>query len=222
MNKTFELIWETIVNPKEAFGKIREKKPVYAALIYLLVYGLVSVLAAHFMGKSTLSEPQNLGNIPQNMQPFMKGLLSSLKGITSSTSFFIMGLIAPYINVFLSVALYELIAQFVTKRANGVALFTAWSFASIPILIYKLFGLLFATAMNYTLPFWIELLFLVWGIVLYVIAIKEIYQIDTGSAIGIYFTPIIVIITLVILYLILLIPVISGIFKTIPKGLISP
>ncbi len=222
MNKTVELIWEIIINPKEAFRKIKEEKPVYAALIYLLIYGLVSVLASHFLGKNILSNPQSLGNIPQEIQPFMKGFMSSLKSLTSSTPFFIIGLIAPYINVFLSVALYELIAQFVTKRANGIALFTAWSFASIPVLLYKLLELLFATAMNYTLPYWIELLFVAWGIVLYVIAIREIYQTDTASAIGIYFTPIIAIIAIVILYIILLMPALSGILKTIPKGVITP
>ncbi len=222
MNKTFELIWKTIVNPKEAFKSVKEEKPVYAAIIYLLLYGLVSVLTAHFLGKGIFSNAQNLGNLPQEVQPFMKGLLSSLSSLTSSAPFFIIGLIAPYVNVFLSVALYELIAQFVTKRANGLALFTSWSFASIPILIYKLLALLFFTAMNYTLPFWIELIFVIWGITLYIIAIGETYQIDTGSAIGIYFTPIIAIVLFIILYVILLIPVISGLIKTIPQGVLKP
>ena len=222
MNKTFELIWKTIINPKEAFKSIKEEKPVYAAMIYLLIYGLVSVLAAHFLGKGVFSSTQNLGNLPQEVQPFMKGLLSSFKSLTSSTPFFIIGLIAPYINVFLSVALYELIAQFVTKRANGLALFTSWSFASIPILLFKLLDLFFSTAINYTLPFWIELLFVIWGITLYIIAIRETYQIDSGSAIGIYFTPIIAVLVIIILYVVLLIPAISSIIKTIPKGTFTP
>jgi hypothetical protein len=222
MNKTFELIWKTIARPKEAFNEIREEKPVYAALIYLLIYGIVSVIASHFVSQTAFSGSQNLGNLPQEIQPFMKDFFSSLKGITSSTPFFIIGLIVPYINVFLSVALYELIAQFATKRANGVALFTAWSFASIPLLIYKLLILLFAVSMNYTLPFWIELIFMLWGITLYIIVIKETYQTDTGIAIGIYFTPVIAVLVIAILYVALLVPALSGILKLIPKGAITP
>lgn len=222
MNKTLELIWKAIANPIDAFKEIKEEKPVYAALIYLLIYGIVSVLAAHFAGKNGIAFPQNGGNLPPNAQAFFKDFSNSIKSLTTSTPFFILGLIVPYINVFVSVSIYELIAQFVTKKANGLALFTAWSFASIPILIYKLLDILFATAMNYNLPGWIELIFILWGITLYVFAIKETYETDTASAIGIYFTPIIALLILVILYVIMLFPLFGSLFKSIPGGVFTP
>ncbi|GEM_PF-851060 len=225
MNKTLELMWKVIVNPVEAFDEIREEKSIYTSLIYLLIYGIVAVAAGHFAGliaQKTLTTPPNAGNLPPNLTPFFKNFDSTLKALTSSSSFFILGLVMPYINVFLTASIYDLLAQFITKKANGRVLFTAFAFASMPILIYKLILLAFAALMSYTIPAWIELIFVIWGIVLYILAIRETYEIDSGTAIGIYFTPIVILIIIVVIYILSLVPFIMNLLKTLPHGAFTP
>ncbi len=221
MNKTLELIWKTLINPKEAFDTIREEKPVYASLIYLLLFGLVSVVSGHFASQN-LNLSSSMKDVPQNVLPFFNNFQNAVKSIASSPMYFVIGMIAPYVNNFVSVSVYELLAQFVVKKSNGLALFTAWAFASIPMFLYKLFDLLFSVSMNYVLPGWVSSLFLIWEIVLLIIAIKEVYQTDAGTATGIYFTPIIAIVVLIILYIIFLIPALSNLLKLIPKGGLTP
>ena len=221
MNKTFELIWKTIVNPKEAFDIIREEKPLYTSLIYLLLFGLVSVVAGHFASQN-INLSSSMKDVPQNVLPFLSNLQTAIKSIASSPMYFVIGMIAPYINNFISVSVYELLSQFVVHKSNGIALFTAWAFASIPVLLYKLLDLLFSISMNYILPGWVGSVFVIWEIVLLIIAIKETYQTDAGTATGIYFTPIVAIIVIVILYIIFLIPAISNILKLMPQGVLKP
>ncbi len=221
MNKTLELLWKSIANPVEAFNEIREEKPVYSALIYLLLFGLVSVVSGHFASLS-LNLSSSMKDVPPNTVPLLKSFQSFAKTAASSPMYFVIGMIAPYINNFASSAIYELLAQFVTGKSNGKALFTSWAFASIPILIYKLIELFFSAVFNYTLPGWIGVLFVVWEIVLIVIAIKETYQTDAGTATGIYFIPIVVIIVLVILYVIYAIPLIGNLLKLLPQGVLKP
>jgi len=221
MNKTLELIWKTLINPKEAFDTIREEKPVYAALIYLLLFGLVSVVSGHFASQS-LNLSSSMKDVPQNILPFFNNFQNAIKSIASSPMYFVIGMIAPYVSNFISVSIYELLAQFTIKKSNGLALFTAWAFASIPMLIYKLLDLLFSVSMNYVLPGWVSSLFLIWEIVLLIIAIKEVYQTDAGTATGIYFTPIVAIIVLVVLYILFLLPAVSNLLKLMPNGVLKP
>ena len=224
MNRTLELMWRVLINPGEAFDEIRDEKPIYTSLIYLLIYGIVAVTAGHFAGllaQKTFTMPPN-SNLPPDFAPFLKNFDSTLKALTSSSSFFILGLIMPYINVFLTTSIYDLLAQFITKKSNGRVLFTAFAFASMPILVYKLILLIFAALMNYMIPSWIELIFVIWGIVLYIIAIRETYEIDSGTAIGIYFTPIVIIIVIVVIYILSLVPFIMNLFKTLPHGAFTP
>jgi len=224
MNKTLELMWKVLINPGEAFDEIRDEKPIYTSLIYLLIYGIVAVAAGHFAGllaQKSFTMPPN-SNLPPNVAPFLKNFDSTLKALTSSSSFFLLGLIMPYINVFVSASIYELLAQFITKKSNGRVLFTAFAFASMPILVYKLILLIFAASMNYIIPSWIQLIFAIWGIVLYIIALRETYEIDSGTAIGIYFTPIVIVIILVVIYILSLVPFIMNLLKTLPHGAFTP
>ncbi len=221
MNKTLELLWKSIANPAKAFGEIREERPVYAALIYLLLFGLVSVVSGHFAAQ-TLNLSSSMKDIPKNLAPFFNNFQTAIKSLASSPMYFVIGIIAPYVNNFISVSIYELLAQFATHKSNGTALFTSWAFATIPMLIYKLIALFFSAAFNYSLPGWTGTLFLIWEIVLLIIAIRETYQTDTGTATGIYFTPIVAIIILVILYVIYIVPAIGNFLKLIPQGVLKP
>ena len=224
MNTTFELIWLIIVNPKEAFRKIREEKPLYAALIFLLMYGIVAVVVGHFAGQNinkAIPEMPN-GEVTPYLKGFSQAFSAFMNNYFSSTLFFVTGLIIPYIVTFASASIYDLIAQFTIKRANGITLFTAWAFAAMPMVIYKLLYLIIFLTLNYKLPFYIELIFIVWGIYLYIIAIKESYEIDTGIAIGIYFIPIIIVFVVLIIYTALIVSAIGSILPSLPKGAFTP
>ncbi len=224
MNTTFELIWLILVNPGKAFKKIREEKPLYAALIFLLMYGIVAVVAGHFAGKNingALPEMPS-SQVPPYLKDFSKTFGTFMNNYLSSTLFFITGLIMPYIVTFVSASIYDLIAQFTVKKANGITLFTAWAFAAMPMVMYKLLYLIIFVTLNYKLPLYVELIFIVWGIYLYIIAIKESYEIDTGIAIGIYFIPFLITFIVLVIYASLLASVIGSILPSLPKGALTP
>lgn len=218
----FELIWLAITHPKEAFKRIREKRPLYAALILLLIYGIVSIVTGYIAGKSSLNL---LPQIPESeitpyFGEFLQNLNSLISGYFSSMFFFVFGLITPYLTTFISTAIYDLIGQFFVKKGAGITLFIAWSFAAIPMLIYKVLNLTTLTLFSYSLPIYIELIFIIWSIYMYITAIKETYEINTGLSIGIYFTPIIVIFVLLIIYMALLFPLISKYLLSLTTGII--
>jgi len=218
----FELIWLAITHPKEAFKRIREKRPLYAALILLLIYGIVSIVTGYIAGKSSLNL---LPQIPESeitpyFGEFLQNLNSLISGYFSSMFFFVFGLITPYLTTFISTAIYDLIGQFFVKKGAGITLFIAWSFAAIPMLIYKVLNLTTLTLFSYSLPIYIELIFIIWSMYMYITAIKETYEINTGLSIGIYFTPIIVIFVLLIIYMALLFPLISKYLLSLTTGII--
>ncbi|MCD6106680.1 MAG: YIP1 family protein [Caldisericaceae bacterium] len=222
MNIMFELIWLAITHPKEAFKRIREKRPLYAALILLLIYGIVSIVTGYIAGKSSLNL---LPQIPESeitpyFGEFLQNLNSLISGYFSSMFFFVFGLITPYLTTFISTAIYDLIGQFFVKKGAGITLFIAWSFAAIPMLIYKVLNLTTLTLFSYSLPIYIELIFIIWSIYMYITAIKETYEINTGLSIGIYFAPIIVIFVLLIIYMALLFPLISKYLLSLTTGII--
>ncbi|RLD20719.1 MAG: hypothetical protein DRI33_00840 [Caldiserica bacterium] len=222
MNIMFELIWLAITHPKEAFKRIREKRPLYAALILLLIYGIVSIVTGYIAGKSSLNL---LPQIPESeitpyFGEFLQNLNSLISGYFSSMFFFVFGLITPYLTTFISTAIYDLIGQFFVKKGAGITLFIAWSFAAIPMLIYKVLNLTTLTLFSYSLPIYIELIFIIWSMYMYITAIKETYEINTGLSIGIYFTPIIVIFVLLIIYMALLFPLISKYLLSLTTGII--
>lgn len=222
MNTMFELIWLTIRHPKEAFKRIREKKPLYAALIFLLIYGLVSIVGGYIANKSNpILLPQISDSaIAPYIGEFSKNLNDLIGGYFSSMFFFAFGLITPYLITFISTAIYDLIAQFFVKKGAGITLFIAWSFAAIPMLVYKVLNLTTLAIFSYSLPVYIELIFIIWSIYMYITAIKETYEINTGLSIGVYFTPIIVIFVLLIIYMALLFPLISKYLLSMVPGII--
>ncbi len=222
MNTMFELIWLTITHPKEAFKRIREKRPLYAALIFLLIYGLVSIVTGYITSKNNLNLLPQISDsaIAPYIGEFSKNLNDLISGYFSSMFFFVFGLITPYLTTFISTAIYDLIAQFFVKKGAGITLFIAWSFAAIPMLVYKVLNLTTLAIFSYSLPIYIELIFIVWSIYMYITAIKETYEINTGLSIGIYFTPIIVIFMLLIIYMALLFPLISKYLLSLAPGII--
>ncbi len=222
MNIMFELIWLTITHPKEAFKRIREKRPLYAALIFLLIYGLVSIVAGYIANKSNpILLPQISDSaIAPYIGEFSENLNNLISGYFSSMFFFAFGLITPYLTTFISTAIYDLIAQFFVKKGAGITLFIAWSFAAIPMLVYKVLNLTTLAIFSYSLPVYIELIFIIWSIYIYITAIKETYEINTGLSIGVYFTPIIVIFVLLIIYMALLFPLISEYLLSMVPGII--
>ncbi|MEA3313179.1 MAG: YIP1 family protein [Caldisericota bacterium] len=222
MNTMFELIWLTITHPKEAFKRIREKKPLYAALIFLLIYGLVSIVAGYIAGKNNLNLLPQIADseIAPYIGEFSKNLNNLISAYFSSMFFFAFGLITPYLTTFISTAIYDLIAQFFVKKGAGITLFIAWSFAAIPMLVYKVLNLTTLALFSYSLPIYIELIFIIWSLYMYITAIKETYEINTGLSIGVYLTPVIVIFVLLAIYMALLFPLISKYLLSMAPGII--
>jgi hypothetical protein len=69
---------------------------------------------------------------------------------------------------------------------------------------------------GFELPYYFTILFIVWGIILYIIAIGKIFVVNRGVAIGIFLIPIIVVILLGIVYSVSLFNIISPLLQSIP------
>lgn len=127
-------------------------------------------------------------------------------------------IIGVYLSTFLMSALYDFIVQFVLKKSNGIPLFIAFSFAQIPTLISQILILILSLLGNFQLSLIFSIIFVIWGIYLYALAISEIYETNIGSAFGIFFIPVVVgFIISIVLSIFLVFPLMQIIAKIAPE-----
>lgn len=206
MLDAFENIYKVIVRPSVAFNDIKEKRYIYPAVFYLFLFGIVSVIfvIVVFRNFSIFLEEELFAQLPLDIS-------ESLKRYVSSPYFVVLSLITPYLSVFISTSIYNLIAEFAVKKSNGVPLFLCWSFASVPSLISKVLTIFLVSAFKIAPPIYVNLIFVIWGIVLYVIAIERVYEINRGLAIGILFIPFVLVFVIFSLFFALLMSIFTSV-----------
>ena len=213
MLETFELFWRVISKPNEAFQYMKERKPLYATITYLFIFGIVSYLSFYISLEYFLSL-KDIG-ISSIIIELQKNFSAVFSNYIHSPSIIIILIILPFIFTFLTAGIFSLVGEFFTKRTNGIALFTSFAFASIPSLISKAVNAFMISLVGFGLPYYFALLFMVWGIILYIIAIGKIFEVNKSVAIGIFFVPIIVIILFGIIYSVSLFNIISPLLQSI-------
>lgn len=217
MGTMFELIVATITSPREAFKKIREKPQISSALIFLLILGVVSAVSFRFSFSDIFmnllkTEP------PVGMEEIFGFYTEFLKIFLGSPFIFVLLIIGIYLSTFLSSAIYDFIVQFVLHKSNGIPLFIAFSYAQIPTLISQIIILILTLIGNFQILFIFSIVFLIWMIYLYALAISEIYETNIGTAFGIFFIPVVAyFIIAIILSIFLIFPLTQMMTKMIPN-----
>jgi hypothetical protein len=214
MLETFELFWRIISKPAEAFQYIKERKPLYATITYLFIFGVVSYLSFYISMEYFLSS--KAVETPSIISELQRSFSSVFSNYIHSPSIIIILIILPSVLTFLTAGIFSLVGEFFTKRTNGIALFISFTFASVPSLISKTVSAFTMSLFGFELPYYFTILFIVWGIILYIIAIGKIFVVNRGVAIGIFLIPIIVVILLGIVYSVSLFNIISPLLQSIP------
>jgi hypothetical protein len=195
---TFELIKKMLTRPQEAFREIREDKPIYASVLYLLIFGVVWYLFSYFsLGYITKDA---LNALPQNLKDIYSTVQNFVSVYSHSEFLLVFSLVLPFINTFFSVAVYNLLSEFAIKKSDGITLFISWSFASSPILLERVLALLYESIFKAPMPSFISVIFIFWGIYLYILAIKQTYEVSFNIASLLFFFPIILTV-LVLVYI---------------------
>ncbi|MGC8757252.1 MAG: YIP1 family protein [Caldisericaceae bacterium] len=186
---TIELILKMLARPGEAFKKIKEQKPMYATILYLLLFGVVLYL---FTYASFLSlSKENLSDLPQELQSVYASLGSFISFYVRSEFMLVFSLLSPFVSTFVTVAFYNLFAELAVRKSDGLTLFISWTFASSPVLLQRLISLIYSLVFRASMPAVVSLVFILWEIYLFVIAIKNTYEIKTSIAWLIFSLPII-------------------------------
>ena len=217
METMFELMMATITSPREAFRKMRENPIISSALIFLLILGVLSAVSFSFSYSNLFSGI--LRTEPSIGADEFYGFFNQfIKVFLNSPFTFVLIIIGVYLSTFLMTALYDFIVQFVLKKSNGIPLFIAFSFAQIPTLISQILILILSLLGNFQLSLIFSIIFVIWGIYLYALAISEIYETNIGSAFGILFIPVVVgFIISIILSIFLVFPLMQIIAKIAPE-----
>jgi len=207
MFETFKLFWKVISKPNETFQHIRERKPLYATVTYLFIFGAVSYFSFYASLEYLLSSKaaENSAIIME----FQKEFSSIFSNYVFSPLVAVLLIISPFIFTFLTVGIFSLVGEFITKRSDGIALFISFTFASVPSLISKLINTFMMNFLGFGISYLFTVLFLIWGIMLYILAIEKVFEVNRRVALGIFFIPIIIIVPIVLLYSSYLLGIIS-------------
>ncbi len=185
---TFELIKKMILRPREAFTEIKEAKPLYSAVLYLLVFGIIWYIFIYLylstLTKATMETPlDSLGQYYTTLLNF---------AFTYSRSYYllVLSLVMPFVNSFFSAAIYNLLAELTLKKTNGIALFIGLVFASVPTLIERIIFIFYEVIFKTPISPLISLIFVSWSIYLFIMAIRETYDLHSNVAIILFLLPI--------------------------------
>lgn len=185
----FEFIVKVIKSPKKTF---KEEIPNFAFVMFLIFAGLVNYLYTESFLRFGLKNFLNLyKQIIPNIDEFMNNFS------IDPVKLLLLSIVIPVIFLFITSAIYEMGAQLFFKKQNGVKLMKNLAFASIPMVfarllysIFMIFNVNFLTLINF--------LFLIWEVLLFILAISETYEIDKAKAVLIYLLPLILIVVAII------------------------
>lgn len=182
----FTYIIKTIKSPKSLF---EEEIPGIAVILYLIMSGALLYLFAISFIKYGLNE--NILSVIPEID------INSIKEALQSPYLIYISITYPFVSLFFITSIYEMLSQLLFKKGNGIKLLKNLAFASLPLTISRfLYTLLTLLKVRY--PFAINIVFYVWEVVLFIFAIEKTYEIDTGRASLIYFSPFIFILLMLI------------------------
>ncbi|BAL81197.1 YIP1 family protein [Caldisericum exile] len=183
-----EKIIKVIKSPHRAF---EEETQTSAFILFLLLSGAIIYLYSVAFVKFGLKRATNF--LPE----LTNELIQALQSTVTSYKFLYITLIFPFIATIVSSSIYELLAQIMFKKSNGIKLMKNLAFASTPMLISRLLYVIFSF-FNVGYSQGINILFIIWEVILSILAISKAYEIETSKANLLFFAPFIIILLILI------------------------
>ncbi|WP_029687641.1 Yip1 family protein [Thermoanaerobacter sp. A7A] len=241
-----ERLYGIFFQPVETIKEIVRKKPIWQAVVVIIVTGLLTMTSSRF----TMVSPDLFSSTP-GMPDFGR-----LRSLFVPMAVFGSIFIAP-LTYFLFAAVYHFLAEILDGKmyaktedntpltqnednsgeiqqmtagdgdeiviGTAKGLYSAMGFAKLPMIFMvpvNLFARLLSERGGAILTDLFIIAFTIWVIVLEIISIRENYKMTTGNAVLVYFLPYIVLIVLFIIMMIFVgatfVSVFSTIFKNIP------
>ena len=173
-----DLLYDTIFHPEKAMEEIAERKPVVPAVLIVIMSFVLPWMVY-------------IGSIQQNFGfTHVALIVAGLQG---------------FINVlwwFCSAAIWNLVAEIYGAKANAKSLLVALGFAQLPYIvgIPFLVGIFLFSGVSGWIQWGIIWIIMeIWSFTLTILAIKQIYLVSNTKAVGIYFSPLFLLVILAIL-----------------------
>lgn len=158
MGKLWSYAVDTLVDPVQVFRKVREEPAVVWSILVVCVVSLASFSI----------EP------PWGAEPFAFTLGRATGQIVAELIYFL-----------IYVALVHGAARLLGARGRFAAIFTAFGFAALPMLVNVPVYLLLESVRAAGAAQIGLYAFVIWSFVLSVLAIREVYEVSTGKAVGV-------------------------------------
>jgi hypothetical protein len=201
---TYDLVYGVLFDPVNTYRRVADKPPV--GLTVALILGLNLLLAIMGMvAGNTMDYADRFMTTMQNMAPMI-----AILGFIFNAAFW-----------FVYSSVLHLIAQFFGGRGDAIATFTAYGLAGLPALfLLPLQGL--EIIFNHSgffnaLSVMGSLAVAIWGIVLLVIAIREVHHLTTNRAVLVVVTPWIIGFVLIVMILVMMVGAISSVLPYIEQ-----
>ena len=183
-----EMIIKVIRSPKKAF---EEEIGNLTFFLFMFLNGAILYLYSIAFVKFRLK------SIEKSLPDIFSGVGDALTGFVTAPKFLYLSLLIPFLTLLISSSLYDMLAQIIFKRSNGTKLMKNLAFASTPLMLSRLIYVVL-TFFNVMIFSEISTLFLIWEVVLFIIAISKTYDIETTKANFLFFAPYIIIILILI------------------------
>lgn len=183
-----EMIIKVIRSPKKAF---EEEIGNLTFFLFMFLNGAILYLYSIAFVKFGLK------SIEKSLPDIFSGVGNTLTGLVTAPKFLYLSLLIPFLTLLISSSLYDMLAQIIFKRSNGTKLMKNLAFASTPLMLLRLIYVVLSF-FNVMIFSEISILFLIWEVVLFIIAISKTYDIETTKANFLFFTPYIIIILVLI------------------------
>jgi hypothetical protein len=187
-----ETILKVIKSPKKAF---KEEISTLSVVLYVILSGVILFLYTSAFIKFAFPIIEN--SLPEIFSNIDTTFIKS----AYSVKFLFLCVFYPFIGLFISGAIFELLSQLFYKKSNGTKLLKNLAFASVPLTIYRLLYVIFSL-LNFQSFMETGIIFAIWDMLLYIFAISETYEIEPNKASLIFFSPLILLSLFLILAII--------------------
>ncbi|HAG08923.1 MAG TPA: YIP1 family protein [Desulfotomaculum sp.] len=191
-----ELIYGVLLDPRPTIRQVAGQPPVGLTVLIFTLVSVVNVLSSVLVtvGKGNLVFP----GLPQTAVQTIHALIPVI---------ILLWLGLKYLQWFVYSGVLHLVATLLGGRGYAQGVFAVTGLAILPSLFIVPLNLLFYWIMTPSFTIIVTLLSLliyVWGIILVIIGLREVYNFSTGKALLVLFLPLIAIIFFAIATLIIL------------------
>ena len=184
-----DLLYQVMASPSEAFRLVRERRPLGWALLTAIFSSVVSALIL-------------LPNLPD-----LVDVIFSLDEVSLNLALAVfIWVIIFLIALLIQAGFFHLVALLLRGRGSYWGMFCGVCFACFPLVFSAPLALLRAlldSSIGQLLYFVLSLIFFLWILVLYVIAIRQNYDFPLKKAVVTCFTPALVVIIIPLLVLVI-------------------